>query len=150
MDSAVASDTPKRRGIRAIDDETQGAIIKLARSGTPLSTIADLLSISRASMYRWMNHGQDDPDGPYGEFSRAMLKARAEHQLGLRGVIDDAAAEDPKWAAWLLERHFPRHYGKGAQLEVNVAAPAEQVQVIDVSNRSLAELEAELEENDGE
>jgi hypothetical protein len=149
MGANMASDTPKpqRRGFRILDAKTADAIVNLASSGTPMTTIADLLGVSRTSLYRWISVGQAEPDGPFGELSRAILKARAQHQMNLRGVIDEAASEDPRWAAWLLERHFPTHYGKGAQVEVHNHAPAaDHKPVIDVSDKSLAELEAELDE----
>lgn len=150
MELAMAnSETPARYGPSALDDKTAKAVVDLAGSGTPLSTIADLLGLSRASLHRWIAIGRDEPDSPYGQLSRDILKARAEHQLTLRNVIDKAATEDPKWAAFLLEKHFPSQYGRGAQVEVHNHAAPERVEVIDVSSKSLAELEAELEESEG-
>lgn len=143
------NETPARVGPYTLDEKTAKAVVSLAGSGTPLSTIADLLGLSRASLHRWIAIGRDEPDSPYGQLSRDILKARAEHQLALRRVIDDAALDDPKWAAFLLEKHFPSQYGRGAQVEVHNHAPAERVEVIDVSGKTLDELEAELEESDG-
>lgn len=149
MGLAMADETPAKRYPRLLDEKTGAAIVTLAASGTPIMSIADLLGISRISIHRWVSLGEQEPDGPYGEFSRALRRARTEYQERLRGVIDDAAASDPKWASWLLEKHFPSQYGRGAQVEVHNHAATERVEVIDVSSKSLAELEAELEESEG-
>lgn len=141
------NDAPARLGYRYLDESQQRAIISLAAAGTPIVTIADLLGISRRSLQRWIYIGENEPDGPYGPLAMGIRKGRAEYQQKLHGVVNEAALEDPKWAAFLLEKHFPREFGRGAQVEVHNHV-AEPVNVIDVSDKPTAALEAELEEMD--
>ena len=129
--------------------EVADAVVEMARNGYSLTMVADLLEIHRTTIYQWIRKGEAEPDSEYGDVARRIRKARAERARALVRVVEDAAADDPRWATWLLEKHHPTEYGRGAHLEVNVTAPVDSVQVIDVSGKSLSELEAELEENDG-
>ena len=136
---------PRAVRLRKFSPEVADAFVAMSENAYPMGMIAGLLGVNVGTLYDWIAKSEADPTGPYGDLAARVKHARASRAREILGTIEEAAIEDPRMAVTLLEKLYPKWFGRGAQLEVNVTAPAEQVQVIDVSDKSLAELEAELE-----
>ena len=60
-----------------------------------------------------MKRGERQPDGPYGEFCRALKRADLEAELAcLRQIKEAAQNGDWRAAAWMLERRYPEKWGR--------------------------------------
>ena len=68
---------------------------------------AQACGIVSTTLYRWMKRGERQPDGPYGEFCRALKRADLEAELAcLRQIKEAAQNGDWRAAAWMLERRY--------------------------------------------
>lgn len=125
--------------------ELTDRITRLLRLGTPLNAAAATEGLSPQTLYRWLAQGQSDhpDDEPYRLFREAAMRARAEglswHVANVRGVaqggqlkkkvirtLRDGTKEEeteyamPDWraSAFILERQFPREFGKRQTVEL--------------------------------
>ena len=74
---------------------------------------AQACGIVSTTLYRWMKRGERQPDGPYGEFCRALKRADLEAELACLRQIQEAAQNgDWRAAAWMLERRYPEKWGR--------------------------------------
>ena len=74
---------------------------------------AQACGIVSTTLYRWMKRGERQPDGPYGEFCRALKRADLEAELAcLRQIKEAAQNGDWRAAAWMLERRYPEKWGR--------------------------------------
>ena len=74
---------------------------------------AQACGIVSTTLYRWMKRGERQPDGPYGEFCRALKRADLEAELAcLRQIKEAAQHGDWRAAAWMLERRYPEKWGR--------------------------------------
>ena len=74
---------------------------------------AQACGIVSTTLYRWMKRGERQPDGPYGEFCRALKRADLEVELAcLRQIKEAAQNGDWRAAAWTLERRYPEKWGR--------------------------------------
>lgn len=93
--------------------EMQKAICSALRKGLPVEITAELVGLSKVTIYSWLKKGgKGDP--LYVDFLNAFKKARAAFVLTHLKRIADAAKEPRNWtaAAWLLERTRAEHFGK--------------------------------------
>ena len=58
---------------------------------------AQACGIVSTTLYRWMKRGERQPDGPYGEFCRALKRADLEAELACLRQIKEAA-QNGDWA----------------------------------------------------
>jgi transposase-like protein len=62
---------------------------------------AQACGIVSTTLYRWMKRGEQQPDGPYGEFCSALNRADLEAELAcLRQIKEAAQNGDWRAAAW--------------------------------------------------
>ena len=74
---------------------------------------AQACGIVSTTLYRWMKRGERQPDGPCGEFCRALKRADLEAELAcLRQIKEAAQHGDWRAAAWMLERRYPEKWGR--------------------------------------
>ena len=74
---------------------------------------AQACGIVSTTLYRWMKRGERQPDGPYGEFCRALKRADLKAELAcLRQIKEAAQNGDWRAAAWMLERRYPEKWGR--------------------------------------
>jgi hypothetical protein len=100
--------------------ETVATLETSLRLGTSILAACGLAGISRETFYAWMDRGERDPDGPYGDFFRRIRRAQAEPQQALVARVR-AAAQDPKHygaATWMLERRWPEEWGENKKVTV--------------------------------
>ena len=108
-----------------VDAATTTRIVELVRAGSFMETAAATCGIHRTTLHRWLEKGEAQSAGPYREFYLAVMRAQADSEtLGVL-IIEKAAQEDWRAAAWLLERRFPRRYG--TQVHVTVRQEMEDM-----------------------
>jgi hypothetical protein len=118
-----------------LTSETQKTICDAIRSGLPRERAAALAKIARPTLQLWIVEGERGRE-PYQTFAEAIYLAEAEMQQGCIKEIRSAGTKvrnknggevtiSPYWQAkaWLLERRFPKEFGR-ANLDTVLAAEA--------------------------
>lgn len=94
--------------------ETVDRLLEAVRAGLPYHLAAEAAGISYDTFNEW--HQGRFPRGAdkalKSEFSDALTRAKGESALTLMQIIRTAAPEDWRAAAWILERRFPKDFGK--------------------------------------
>jgi|SRR5579883_163085 len=90
-----------------LTDAVQASICRDLAAGLPRESAARRARISLRTFHRWLGRGRDDGAGVYHQFSEAVRKA--EHDAVARNValVQSAAADDWRAAAWWLEHAYP-------------------------------------------
>lgn len=115
--------------------EIQEKIVIAIEAGNYADAACRYAGIDYSTFFRWMQKGEESDD-QYGEFRKAVEKARAHAEVKYVAVIDRAAREGT-WqaAAWWLERTQPQKYGRKERYEVS--GPDGGNIVVDVSMEEL-------------
>lgn len=80
-------------------------IVDCIRRGCRPENAAEVGGVTRMTLHNWMTKGEEDPEGECGVFRAEVLKARADAEATLVGIIELAAKRGSwKAATWLLER----------------------------------------------
>lgn len=85
-------------------------ILDSLRKGVSVKHAAGLAGVSEGTVRGWRDLGEADPDGPYGDFSRAFKAAQGlQVEYDMQNIRNGA----DKWQAnaWTLERLHPEDYG---------------------------------------
>ena len=94
--------------------ETVDCLLTGIRAGMPYRLAAEAAGISETTFYAWQRgvfpRGADKE--LKSQFSKELMRARAEAALKLLLIIQRAAHTDWRAAAWILERRFPEDFGK--------------------------------------
>ena len=129
MPALAARATMPRPGDTAIIAAFSNAI----EQGHPIDTAATIAGIGAMTARDWITQGNAqldaDPDGArpvtelgsHAAFAAAHKQALAELVDAKLGQIHDAAASGPKFwpaAMTLIERRFPRDFGRNERLEI--------------------------------
>lgn len=82
----------------------------------------EMLAISKETFYKWIREGEAARSGMKADFSDAVKRAQGMSQV----VLVNAISKDPSWQAkaWLLERMYPKRYGR-RQLIAHAGADGE-------------------------
>ena len=97
-------------------------VLEAVRRGLTYRQSASYAGISYSTLNRWRLEGKDlDDDSEICQFWKALQEANGEAAFCLLGHVNDAA-ENGDWraAGWILERRFPRDYGRAAANEQDV------------------------------
>ena len=100
-----------------LSPEVQDRIIQALKAGNYVETAAEYAGIGKTTFYRWMAQGDQESRGIYREFRDAVMRARAEAEARNVAIIQKAAPDDWRAAAWWLERAFPDRWGPRQKLE---------------------------------
>lgn len=87
------------------------AIVEGRRKGLPWKACAGAAGIHHTTLLKWRTKGEDGEE-PYAALVADVEKAEAESIHDLLSRIEAAATETWQAAAWLLERRYPREYGR--------------------------------------
>ena len=97
--------------------ETVKTLLAGIRAGLPYHLAAEAAGISEATFYDWQRgkfpRGADKQ--LKSEFLEDLTRARGESARRLTTLISNAATDDWRAAAWILERRFPKDFGKDAE-----------------------------------
>jgi len=102
--------------------ELIGKIAECLRNHNTQRSTCGHLGIHPGTLCRWVSEGQEEKSGRKRELSEAVKRAQAFSVAELVNKI----AEDPSWQskAWLLERMYPKQYGR-RQLIAHAGADGE-------------------------
>lgn len=94
--------------------ETVNLLLQAIRAGLPYHLAADAAGIGETTFYEWQRgifpRGADKQLKTM--FAEELTRARGASAARLIRVINEAAPEDWRAAAWILERRFPKDFGK--------------------------------------
>jgi hypothetical protein len=97
----------KTRGRKTLLNATlQKKICALLEKGVPIRTCCEATGIGERTYFDWREQ--------HPHFSQACAHARAASQQRLIAIIERQAPDDWKAASWLLEKLYPREYGRDA------------------------------------
>jgi len=104
--------------ITKLTPERQDTICKAIRLGATYLLAAQAAGITYATLWAWMDKGKNGVAQIYVDFLDAVKKEEALHSQECLENIRSAGFHHQQWtaAAWLLERRYPREYGKEAEL----------------------------------
>lgn len=113
--------TPKARGRKtALNTALIKKIVPVLKNGHTIETAAKFVGISKTTLYRWIEQGEQQESGEYRDFRDALAKARATAQVNLVDTLQRAAKTDWRAAAWLLERLFPEQFSNRERVDLSV------------------------------
>lgn len=96
-----------------LDDQLAERFCDYLKAGLSYDDAASACSITRQSVANWVKRGrQDDAVEPFRSFALKVEQARASYRAALVQRINKGADTDWKAAAWMLERHAPKSYGR--------------------------------------
>lgn len=96
----------------------QAAVVDAIGKGHTIRDACALAGIHHTQFYRWMERGeQGRPGSAYRAFFDAVKAAEAELMGECLDILTTGMKDDPKWAAWMLERRRPADYGKPEKVE---------------------------------
>lgn len=105
------------------------------RGHSTVDATCDMLGISRETFYKWIREGEASGRGLKFDFSDTVKRAQGMSRIMLTNKI----ASDPSWQAkaWLLERMYPKEYGRrqliahaGADGESDLPTPTAPVNLV--------------------
>lgn len=97
-------------------------ILALSARGFPVYQIAPIVGVTERMIYKWVQRGEKEGQGPYWVFARALEQLCAAYEARLQGVVHaftfkggkvptEAEAE---MALKQLTRRFPKQWGQQA------------------------------------
>jgi transposase len=94
--------------------EIQERIVKLIRDGNYIQVAARAVGLPEATLYRWLQRGEDERKGKYWDFYEALKGAEAIAEAEAIGEVRTASRDKGQWAAGMtwLERKFPSRWGR--------------------------------------
>lgn len=84
--------------------ETVEKLTQAIRLGATYRLACQYAGIDESTFYQWQ---QSKP-----EFLDAITQAEGAAAMKWLAIIEKAANDLPQWAAWKLERRYPREYGR--------------------------------------
>ena len=103
--------------------DTELRILNAIRCGAPNKVACAAAGICEETLYAWLRRAEDDPDSDYAEFSACLTRARQEGIAARLAIIQKAAGQDWRAAAWLLERDLPEVFSLKFRVEHSVGPP---------------------------
>lgn len=129
----VAKLTPKKKkqlGRKTkLNPEMIKAIVKHIEAGVTVVGICGLVGIAETNYYKWFEYAEDSKkDDIFRQFRQSVKKAEGKFEAGLVKKIE----QDPAWQsnAWLLERRFPKRWGKTDRMQIEGVEGKPEPQVI--------------------
>jgi transposase-like protein len=105
--------------------EVRERVVRAIERGALLETAAAAAGVHRDTLHHWLRRGARESRGTYREFSDAVLRATAELEEKMAGVVTTAAlGGDLDAAKWWLERRNPTRWGVRTTLTVRAELTA--------------------------
>ena len=91
--------------------------------GLPYSLAAEAAGIAYQTFNDWMNKGKTEKSGKYYQFYISIQKCNADAAKKCLKRLDGAAkAGDTRICTWILERRFPKDFGRHEYRKMNVVS----------------------------
>ena len=98
--------------------ETQARIVSAVRCGASFKNACVAAGISERTFQRWRQKGEHQgAKTEYRRFWRDLTQAEQEGQTARLAIIQEAARNDWRAAAWLLERMDPERFSLRYKIE---------------------------------
>jgi hypothetical protein len=101
-----------------LNADRQKKIISALRSGCTREAACAAVGIDYSTFHRWMAKGRKSTRGAYHQFCKAVETTEAQVELACCARIMKSAQDDPKWAAWWLERRRKSTYAPLSKQEI--------------------------------
>lgn len=96
-----------------LTDTVRRRFLDALQAGTTVSAAAQMCGIGRSTLYDWMRAAEKDDAPPaLKQFAQDVEVAKARAQVSLEMMVRKHAEKHPKAAQWMLERRFPKDWGK--------------------------------------
>jgi len=95
-----------------ITEEAVKALLLAIRAGNYMHVAAKHAGIHRATFDQWLRKGANAAHGKYKTFHDLIQKALADAETRNVAVIAGAAKKSWQASAWLLERKYPKRWGR--------------------------------------
>ena len=105
-------DAPRRGRKPKLIPEMVDAAVILVLDGNYRADVARAIGVTPSTFSHWMKAGLEFPDGIYGNLRQAVLKAEGEFKTRAVGEIVSAGKGDPWLMLAILERKYPKQFGK--------------------------------------
>jgi transposase-like protein len=94
-------------------EENRAAILRYLEAGNTVETACRMVGIHRSQLYRWLQRGEEArPGTTFRRFYDDVQAAEARAEVRAMTILQQGMRDDPKWAAWYLERRRPEQWGK--------------------------------------
>jgi hypothetical protein len=113
-----------------LTDELAVALVEALRR-LPIRYACDLVGISDQTYRNWVERGEAEEE-PYASFLGLARRARAEYIGDRVGVIERAAIDDWKAAAWYLERCAPEEFKPRSAQETDLTSGGQPIQPVTI------------------
>lgn len=100
--------------------ELQETLCGAIQEGNYIETACAFAGVSRQTVRNWMKRGARQSRGQYRDFLDALKKAHAIAEAKNVRVISVAAKDQWYAAAWMLERRYPKRWGKNDKVRSEV------------------------------
>ena len=124
---------PKKLGkgkASKLTSELSSQLCKYLTLGMSPPQAAEMCGVHRNTMRYWLRRGEKewlDEDSHYAAFLRDVNSATAACMRRGLLLVNQAAADDWKPAAWLLERRFPNQFAPKQMIEVRTQEAVEEI-----------------------
>lgn len=102
-------------------------ILQGIRMGATYELSCNYAGISYQTFLNWKAKAEEDEDSEYVDFFESITRAEGEAAFKWLVMIEKHASANPQWAAWKLERRYPKIYGRtvaeqehSGELKINV------------------------------
>lgn len=103
---------------KKLTPEITSQICDLIEKGLPYNLLCGAVGINYSTFADWITKGEAGKNG-YTEFSEAVNKSKATYALKCLKRVDDYADNGSIFCAtWLLEKRFPKEFGKRENLDI--------------------------------
>lgn len=97
--------------MKKLTKETAETALELMSMGITERQVATVIGVHPKTLSKWINR---PASAAQEDFSRQASRARIEGKAALIKKIEEAADNDWKAAAWLLERKYPSEFARPA------------------------------------
>lgn len=97
------------------DPEVRAKLVAAVEDGHYVTDACALAKVSRHTLYKWLVRGEAEPGTVYAELADQIQQANAAAKEQLLACVRGAAGKG-NWlaAAWILERRWPKDWGRRA------------------------------------
>jgi transposase-like protein len=105
-------------------EENRSAILRYLEAGNTVETACRMVGVHRSQIYRWLKRGEDARAGTiFRTFYDDVQAAEARAEVRAMTIVQQGMRDDPRWAAWYLERRRPEQWGRRGSVEHPQAGP---------------------------
>ncbi len=112
---------------RKLTPDLAARILALVRAGHAPQGAARASGVGVTTWKGWLRAGRAGTDPEYARLVEDLEDAQEQSKAVLLSRLLQAAKDDWRASAWLLERRWPEEFGRRDQLVLEAASPAREV-----------------------